>query len=130
MTPLHITAYIDNIDCMEILLKSLPPLEQRDEYGRTALAAAQFRGYDDLAIVLLESGALATNGIKEKLEATFFMAVQLGRVKAVEVLIEAGVNVQARNEEDQTALQIAKAESRKDVTVILKRALQGESPGG
>ena len=121
MTPLHIAAYTGNMACLGILLKHQAPLEQRDRYGRTPLAAAQFREHDDLAIEILESGASAKDGLKRRHDTTFSVAVELGRVKAVEALIEAGVTVKAE------ALRVAKEESRTEVTEVLRRALQKES---
>ena len=129
MTPLHIAAYRGHKECLQTLLGFRPPLENHNRYSHTPLAAAQLWENYDLAVELLDNGASPNHGVREKQQETFFTAVMLGREKAVEALMKAGVDVQTTNENNQNALQVAKAEHRTKVVEILKRALRSENAG-
>ena len=137
MTPLHILAFnnpadLDTFACLEVLLNKRAPFELRDCCDRTPLMTAQFsaayytRDYS-LAVGFLERGASAAECFREQLQATFFKAIVLGAAKAVEELVRAGADLNARDKEsDKTAYQLADEYKRDDVLEVLRKAARGK----
>ena len=56
-TPLMMATWLDHSEICAVLLKAGAHLEQKDKYGRSALAIASIRGSEKCGIMLVESGA-------------------------------------------------------------------------
>ncbi|MCJ1383169.1 hypothetical protein MMC17_006282 [Xylographa soralifera] len=138
-TPLHLAAYLNNYYAAQLLLasKTKPDLTAQDMWGNTPLRTAQAEHAYDIAVLLI-GAALSeiTNDAKDANNAidigdsmallpTFFAAVQLSKVSVVSLLIARGANVRARNEDNQTALQIAKRLSSDELLRVLRESIYG-----
>jgi len=56
-TPLILACYNDNIDIVSFLLKHKVSMDNGDNSGNTALMGVSFKGYSDVAKLLVEMGA-------------------------------------------------------------------------
>ena len=138
-TPLHLAAYLDNIYATQLLLasKTEADLAARDMWGKTPLRTAQAEKAYNIAALLI--GAALSNvtddakaahdtidiGDSPALSPTFFAAVQDSNVPVVSLLIARGANVRDRNEDNQTALQIAKGNSSDELLRVLRESIYG-----
>lgn len=118
-TPLHLAALYGNMHAATILLKHHAQLDLRDKWGATALFIAQAGNYLELALLLIEAEALIDKKIL--VQPMFFAAVEFGRKKAVETLIQRGADVLKKNPSDQTALDIAKTKGYGEIMQVLRQ---------
>ena len=119
-TPLHLAAYLGDYEATTKLLKSNADVALRDTWGRTALSTALSQKSYLVAVSLLEAGASVEIMHEDEIQAMFFAAVQLANLKMVELLIQRGADVEARNRENKTALQVAKASGSKEMLDLLR----------
>ncbi|MCJ1404359.1 hypothetical protein MMC11_007584 [Xylographa trunciseda] len=144
-TSLHLAALIDIYYAVEMLVTSKykADLAARDIWGKTPLRVAQANQNYYVAALLI--GAALSNttddakstdvadpaktaldiGDPSALRLTFFAAVQLSNVPVVRLLISRGADVRARNDENQTALQIAKQLSSDELLRVLRESIYG-----
>ncbi|KAL8913691.1 MAG: hypothetical protein Q9171_001541 [Xanthocarpia ochracea] len=108
-TPLHLAVSFNYIPCAQILLahRPFPDVNIRDEFHQTPLLITQIKGFYDIAFALIEAGAYIDPEIIQ-VQALFFLAVEFGKGKAIERLIDAGAMVGAKNAAGKTAWRIAR----------------------
>ncbi|KAL8847298.1 MAG: hypothetical protein Q9221_007643 [Calogaya cf. arnoldii] len=108
-TPLHLAVLFNYIPCTQALLSSspLPDLNLRDEFHQTPLLIAQINTFYDIAFALIEAGAHIDPEIIQ-VQPLFFLAVEFGRPRAVERLVQAGAMVGGKNAAGKTAWKIAR----------------------
>ena len=119
-TALHLAAELGDNEATERLLQSNANLDLENRWGATPLSTAQSKGNYLVAVSLIAGGACIDKGEEDEVQATFFEAVRLGRLNAVQLLIKRGADVQGRDKNNQTALQLAKASSSNEVLNLLK----------
>ncbi|MCJ1413979.1 hypothetical protein MMC32_000304 [Xylographa parallela] len=138
-TPLHLAAYLDNYYATQLVIASKikADLAAQDMWGNTPLRTAQAeRAYNVAALLIGATLSNLTNDAKAADDAidigdptallpTFFAAVQLSNVPVVSLLIARGANVRARNEDNLTALQIAKSRSSDELLLVLRESIYG-----
>ncbi|KAL8881754.1 MAG: hypothetical protein Q9192_007726 [Flavoplaca navasiana] len=108
-TPVHLAAVFNFLTCTQVLLAFTPPpdLDLRDEYNQTPLLIAQINAFYDIAFALIEAGAQIDPKIIS-VQSLFFLAVEFGKAKAAEKLLDASAVVGAKNVAGKTAWRIAK----------------------
>ena len=105
-TPLHLAAYNDDLPSANALIEHHANLDIEDLHTYTPLYVAQIEKCYTVAMALIEAGAkIAVTRIN--VQDMFFAAVELGSVKAVGILLGEGAELLGRNNEGQTALQMA-----------------------
>lgn len=123
---LHCAASLNRRKATQRILKSHPNLEKQDHWGDTPLLTAQAKGHHEIAVLLLEAGASLQNAQLDQVQQTFFAAVGLSNVKVVQQLMAYdGVDLEARNSKNHTALQIAKTVMSWEVRDLLREKLYG-----
>ena len=92
-------AYIQNIVFISFLYRFsffLLSHATKENYGRTALITAAFRGYTEIVEVLLQNqanvNAKANNGLTALMAAAFY-----GHIDTVQVLLQNGADIEARD---------------------------------
>lgn len=95
-TPLHLAAYMDDLDVMQALVDAGADKEATDDRGGTPLQTAIMASADDAALLLVRSGARAWRDGATREESRFEepLAEALGRcsVRVVRALIDAGAD--------------------------------------
>ena len=119
-TPLHMCALRGVLSGIRLLIKHNAKLDEKDMFGKTALVIAQEDCDFAVAVELIEAGAeIDIRAVP--MQPTFFSAVLQGKVEAVKKLIDKGADLQARNYEGYTALQLAKENDHAEVIQILRQ---------
>ena len=126
-TPLHIAAYKNYYEAALLLLEFNADPTTRDAWGLSPLLVAQSRKYYPLAAMLLDVGEF----IEEKcssaeLQGTFCAAVENGFLRAARLLAgHEGVDVEGRDGEGYTTMELAKASGDDEMQQWLRGRLYG-----
>ena len=83
-------------------------LEQRDEYGSTALILATFNSHTEAVRLLIDHGA-DINAVGYDGNTALMIALS---VECTKLLVESGANLEIKNKCGDTALDVAKASAR------------------
>ncbi|CAH2350802.1 probable 26S proteasome regulatory subunit p28 [[Candida] railenensis] len=121
-TPLHIAASVGNEKIFELLMNHdpKPDIDFQTNQGTTVLHLACSKQRYDIAKLAIEKYKCKTR-IKDKMGYTpLHRAASVGSVRIVELLLKSGVNVNATDSEDWTALKHAEAEGWTEVVSVLK----------
>lgn len=123
-TPLHLAVCHDRNDVVEILLRH-PDVDctKASRHGHTPLAAAAFHGCMGILRMLVGSGKpLDPNRRDDRGRTALWWAAFSGNSGAVEVLIQnVGSDVHARDQDGNTAYDIAKKSRDEEVVRALER---------
>lgn len=120
-TLLTVAAYNGQPKAVAVILKQPKvDVEAKNKLGLTAMAAAAFKGHDDIITQLVEA-KVDVNAASEGGQSPLMFAVQSGKVKAVEVLLKAGAKVDAKDKEGNTALSLAKKAKADDIVKVLEK---------
>lgn len=111
-TPLHLAANRGYLDIAQLLVAKGAVLDQADSSGATALDEASWKGQLDMVAWLLSRGAKPS-------PRTLLEAAQKGHGNVVGALLDAGVPIQSRNSDNETALDLALRFRRRDVAQVL-----------
>jgi ankyrin repeat protein len=95
-----------------LLQEARPALNLPNSYGLTALSIACDNGDEDMATLLIESGAHVDANEGEALES----AIRSGHRKVVDILLKAGVNTTLKG---SAALEIAATAGHSDIVLQL-----------
>lgn len=121
-TPLHIAAIDSKLDAATVLTENHASLDLEDQWGHTPLSIAQsdenqYEMHFPVAIALIEAGA---DTKLVNIQKMFFAAVELGRVKAVQILLDRGADVLGTNPDGKKARELAKEAGDGDLMQVLK----------
>jgi uncharacterized protein len=106
-------------DLVELLLKNVITKEDRDakdKKGMTALAWASLNGHLD-TVKFLCSKKAGPNEVDATGMTPFLHACAAGHLEIVKVLLDCGANIQSRDKNNQTAIQLSK---NSDVSSFLR----------
>ncbi len=116
--PLVDAADLGDVAYVEKLLKQGYKIDQKGDFGTTALMRAAFRGNTELIKLLADSGAYI-NSADIGGETALHLASKNGHADAVEMLISYGANVDIPDKENWTPLMRATLAKQEEITKIL-----------
>lgn len=130
-TPLHIAAYTENYEAAELLLEFHADPSVRSSWDLTPYAIALSRKTYPLAVrhlealVLkpLEASHLIDEGSPRDTQATFCAAVQMGLFDVVLLLSKHKVDLEGRNEQGMTVIELAEASGNDELLDWLRRQI-------
>jgi len=121
-TALHWAARSNDLDTVQLLLRSGANAKAANRYGVTALSLAATNGNAPMVEALLKAGADA-KAVNSDGETVLMTAARSGKADVVKALILHGANVNAReNWQDQTALMFAAEENNAAAVKVLVEA--------
>jgi len=119
---LNIATNQERIDLCELLIQRGADVNAKDKWGATPLCYAIEKGNLDLMNILIANGVEVNTkypwGVTPLQFAAQFAATT-GRTDAVELLLEAGANINAKNDKGQTALHVAVDSADGDIVELL-----------
>lgn len=147
-TPLHVALWLGNEKIVKMLLEAGANVSAKDINGRTPLEIAKKKGHTQI-IDLLNANSTDNNNLnplkKETLKKNteivklqteaeakktpadlseaLFIAIEKGNKQTVKELIAAGVNVNAKDKQGETALLKAKNKNHDQVVKVLTEAI-------
>ena len=121
-TPLHQAAVNGFLECTTVLLNHGADVNVEDKWQCTPLhlARSSSRQRDEhlrVAVTLIEAGA---DTKPTEIQEMFFAAVELGRIAAVQILMDRGADVLGRDDEDKTAYEYARDAGNIEMMKILQ----------
>ena len=125
-TPLHFTAFYGNPRAARMLLQHHANMEALDRWNQTPLLLAQKRGFEDVAVALIEAGALMNSQVNARSLPTFLAAIEQGNTIVARKLIENGADVEAKTLDGKPAVQVARENGHEDLMSLLLKHMKGE----
>ena len=121
-TPLHLAALNSHFEATEILLHHHAEVDLKDEWGYTPLFLAQSEAsqadkHFPIALALIEAGA-NTDAIN--VQKMFFAAIELGRVAAVQALLDKGADALGQDGSGRKAIELARVAGNTQIVQILQ----------
>jgi hypothetical protein len=114
-TPLIDAADNGNVEVVQVLLESGANLEGANEIQRTALHKSASKGHLEVCRLLLASGA-KVDPLDWWKETPLHYAARNGHLTVLKLLVGMGADVTMKNEEGQTAGDIARKAGHSDVS--------------
>ncbi|KAH8690562.1 ankyrin repeat-containing domain protein, partial [Talaromyces proteolyticus] len=108
-TPLLCAVEENNIDIVELLLRSKADWNARNKSKRTVLHIASSNGSNGIVLKFLSIPELDLDAQDEQFETPLHLAVRSGHQMAVKFLLEFGANVNAKDKKGFTPLHLAAA---------------------
>jgi FOG: Ankyrin repeat len=122
-TLLNLATYYGHKDAVELLLtQTTTKLDTANTMGFTSLAAAVFKGHDDIAILLMDRGA-NINGINRTRQTPLMIAAVYNRTRLAQELIARGANVESRDVSGNSAVTLATRQGHTDMIALLNEGL-------
>ncbi|WDK16644.1 hypothetical protein CGRA01v4_07927 [Colletotrichum graminicola] len=131
-SPLHQAASWGNLVVVGMLLDQGASVDARDRWGMTALHVAVSQGYEEVADLLLRSGAdVHAVAARRRKRTAMHIAAHLGHVGVVEVLLRHGAVVDARDGGGETPMNLAVAKGHRKVRdFLIERGAEVQSLNG
>jgi peptidoglycan hydrolase-like protein with peptidoglycan-binding domain len=120
-TALMYAAWAGDVVSVKLLLQSGAAPNHKNLDGKTALMAASATGQSEIAKLLLEAGADPDLQALKGWTALMY-AVWRDQTEVVRLLLRHRANISIRNDDDETAVDIAAELSRDDIRVLLVNA--------
>lgn len=114
LTPLHLAAQGGHLDIVELLVQSGADIQVQNRRGNTAMELAHSNGHSEVVLMLEKSGA--------SLHGDLFQAAAQGDAQDIKRHIDSGANVNAVDDDQNTALHLALAAGHKDAAETLLKA--------
>jgi ankyrin repeat protein len=107
-SPLVLASYNGQIEATLLLLElGAKPDGDPPSEGNTALMGVAFKGYDDIARLLIDAGARVDHANRGG-QTALMMAALFGRASMVELLLEAGASPSVRDASGSRAADLAR----------------------
>jgi len=118
----------NNIDMIKLLLKKGVNINEKGMYRITSLDVAIVNGNEDIVKLLLEKGANVN--VSNKYGDTALMAaVQQNFIRIVEILLNwPGIDINAKNCDNETAMDIALTYGNKKIITLIKNKMEKNLP--
>jgi len=119
-TPLHLAAWNDQRELVELLLVGKAEVNAKDKFGQTPLHLATDMGHKDVAKLLLASQA-EVNAKDNDGRTPLHMPAAKGYQEVAELLLASNVEVNAKDKFGQTPLHYAASNDRSYVVELLRQ---------
>jgi ankyrin repeat protein/serine/threonine protein kinase len=119
VTPLHIAADYGSAEVVKLLMGKGANVNAKDVGKHTPLLVASFKGHATVVQLLLGARGVITDVASVVGTTPLHAAVRCGWPKVVELLVEKGANVNAKDGQKKTPLLIACALGRAEVVQVL-----------
>ncbi|KAG5757294.1 hypothetical protein H9Q70_000145 [Fusarium xylarioides] len=113
--PLHWAVFKHRVESTRLLLQRGAQVNAKDTMNGTALCHSAGEGHLDIVKLLLEHGA-DTELTSSREEAPLSLAAQRGHVDVVRLLLAYGANIDAKNWDGKTALDVVRGDYYKRIT--------------
>ena len=113
---LCIAATHGRLDIVRLLLKYGADVQEKDGFGETALMIATRANDIEIVHLLLKNGAT----VEQRGENAVHNAAQQGRFAILVLMLEHGLNIEGKDEEGMTALDLAVEEGHEDIAQLLR----------
>jgi ankyrin repeat protein len=117
-SPLVLACYRGNKEVASFLIQNTKDLNAQSAMG-TPLMAVVVKGYTDLALLLLKSGA-TPDGTDENGTTALMYAVQFRNIELVKVLLEYKANKTLQDKNGKTAFEFAVFSGNNEIINLLK----------
>jgi ankyrin repeat protein len=107
-----------SLEIVKLLIENGADMEARDGTGRTVLMIAAAKDYFDKAQLLVQRGANVNATTTRRLTPLHFAAGGGKSPEIVRLLLDAGVDIEARDDTGRTALFVAASCSREHTAVV------------
>ncbi|XP_055375684.1 ankyrin-1 [Condylostylus longicornis] len=115
--PIHYAAVLDHVECLNILLENGSPVDITTQNGVTPLHLAVKN--NNIVEILLQHKADPNRKIYNTGETVLHVAAKMGNVKVVEILLQAGSEINTTNNKGQTPLMTAISNGNEEVAFYL-----------
>ncbi|CAL4065540.1 unnamed protein product [Meganyctiphanes norvegica] len=119
-TALHEAAWGNYVNITRALIKDGADIDVKDNYWRTPLLIASWKGGTALVRVLAAAGA-AVDGVDPRW-TPLIAATEHGHLSTVEALVDLGADITIKDKNGDTALHWAARKNETDITQVLLRA--------
>jgi ankyrin repeat protein len=119
MTALHWAVHRDDLDTADLLLRAGADFRAANRAGATPMYLATVNGSAAMIERLLEAGEDPNAVLTSEAETVLMLTAHTGNPEAVEVLLDHGADVNAKQVRGQTAVMWAAAEGHAEVIEVL-----------
>ena len=117
--------YKDHENVLIALIKSGAKVDIINTKGDTLLIFAADRGFQDLALLLIEGNNNDVNAVNAREKAAIDFALQSENIKIIEALVNAGANINVVDQDKNTLLMIAAKTGTKAQNLITQLIQKG-----
>jgi len=134
-TPLHLAALLGSVPILTLLLVEATAHDEAiavnkpDKFGTSPLLLANSNGHMECCLLLIEAGATVPPTKALLKQSLFFLAIEFGKMAAVQRLVQMGADVQMKNMLGLTGLQMAKEGGKSEVEMFLRRSRTSNPEG-
>lgn len=127
-TPLHLAAMSGSVPILTRLLveakghDEAKAVNEPDRFGTSPLLSAYSNGHMDCCLLLIEAGAMIPPSKAPLKQSLFFLAIECGKLEAVQRLVQMGADTQMKNVLGLTGLHLAKESGKPEVETFLRRS--------
>lgn len=122
---LHVAASNNTFDVVKYFVDKKIDVNAKNENGLTPFLASLNKGKDEEIILLLLNSGADINYTNLKNRSTpLMMAADFGYLKTVKLLIEKGANLESKNRDGYTALDIARKQKNYEIIEFLEKAIK------
>nr|WP_068888661.1 ankyrin repeat domain-containing protein [Pedobacter panaciterrae] len=122
-TPLIIASYNHQLAAARLLLQSGADVNGKDAGGNTALMGVCFKGYTDIAELLITHPHVNLNALNGNGGTALMFAVMFGRNELTQLLLNHGAEVNITDNRGMDALGIAVQQGNEQGLLLLKQHL-------
>ncbi|KII70693.1 Transient receptor potential cation channel subfamily A member 1 [Thelohanellus kitauei] len=105
--PIHLAVMNNHFEMVKMLIEGSSPVDEKNANGLTPLLIAASRGYIDILKYLIDISLPLAVDEDDKNNTALHLAAENGFHRVIPILVDCGVNVDYRNNQQMTALDLA-----------------------